>query len=115
MSSSISGGRAPAAGADEAVDRVTAPVRWGGIEPRSSPADNDAGAPAELLPPISWDQLERVMMAMAASPDRRLMVRHLLQGARRNAATAPAEETVREILCIGAALGGAEPALPPAA
>jgi hypothetical protein len=112
MSSQMPDGHASASRAGNAVDRVTEPVRWGAGSPF---ADNDAGGAADGLPPITWDQLEAVMTAMAASPDRRLMVHHLLQGARRNAASAPVEETVREILCIAAALGGAEPPLPPAA
>ena len=48
------------------------------------------------------------------SPDRALMVRHLLAGARRDADRLPVEETLRDILCIAAAAAG-EPAVRPAA
>lgn len=58
-----------------------------------------------LLPRIGWDQLEAVMAAMAASSDRELMVRHLLQGVRLEADGRSAEESFREILFIAALLG----------
>lgn len=96
MSSSVSG-RREAAAESKAAERITAPVRWG--EP---PARVAADGP-DLLPPMSWDQLESVLTGMAVSPDRAMMVRHLLAGARRDAGRQPAEETIRDILCIGAA------------
>ena len=108
MSSSVSG--RPAMAVDgEGAERITAPIRWG--ERRVPTGAADA---ADLLPPMGWDQLEAVLTAMAISPDRALMVRHLLAGARRDADRLPVEETFRDILCIAAAAAG-EPAVRPAA
>ena len=107
MSSSVSGRSAMAADG-EGSERVTTPIRWG--ERRAAPA---ATASADLLPPVSWAQLEAVLTAMAISSDRAIMVRHLLAGARRDADRAPVEETIRDILCIAGA--ATEPAARPAA
>lgn len=105
MSSSVSS-RSAVRIDGEAPERVTAPIRWG--EPASG-----TEASADFLPPVSWDQLEAVLAAMAVSPDRAIMVRHLLAGARRDADRLPVDETVRDILCIAAA--AVEPAGRPAA
>ena len=53
---------------------------------------------------MSWDQLEGVLVGMAATPERQLMARHLLQGARREVRECTAEATLREILFIAAAV-----------
>jgi hypothetical protein len=58
----------------------------------------------ERLPAISWEQLEAVMVDLADTEAKRLMVRHLVEGTRKQAAFLPVEETIREILCIGFAL-----------
>jgi hypothetical protein len=60
--------------------------------------------PAELLPTLRWDQLEAVMIELADTEAKRLMVRHLVEGVRKQAAFLPVQETIREILCIGFAL-----------
>lgn len=56
------------------------------------------------LPAISWSQLETVMITLADSDAKRLMVRHLVEGTRKQSAFLPTEETIREILCISFAL-----------
>jgi len=60
--------------------------------------------PAEDLPIIRWAQLEVVMLELADSETKRLMVRHLIEGIRKQSGYLPVEETLREILCIGFAL-----------
>ena len=56
------------------------------------------------LPPLRWDQLEAVLFSLADTPDKQRMTRYLVEGTRKQAAFLPAEETMREILCIGFAL-----------
>lgn len=70
----------------------------------------------EKLPAISWEQLEAVMINLADTEAKRLMVRHLVEGTRKQAAFLPVEETIREILCIGFALmdGDFQPQTPTA-
>jgi hypothetical protein len=70
----------------------------------------------EKLPSISWEQLEAVMINLADTEAKRLMVRHLVEGTRKQAAFLPVEETIREILCIGFALmdGDFQPQAPTA-
>ncbi|WP_374515109.1 hypothetical protein [Brevundimonas sp.] len=110
MSSDVTGARQGAADG-ETSGRGTAPIRWRGRAPAAAPA----AAAADLLPPISWAQLEEVLSAMAVTTDQALMVRHLLAGARRDAPRLPVEETIRDILCIGAAVAPVEPIARPAA
>lgn len=105
MSSRVSGRSAIPADGEES-GRVTAPIRWGAR--RLAPA---ATIPTDLLPPVSWTQLEAVLTAMAIGSDRAIMVRHLLAGARRDADQLPVEEMIRDILCIAGA--ACEPALRP--
>lgn len=68
------------------------------------------------LPTIRWEQLETVMIDLADTEAKRLMVRHLVEGTRKQAAFLPVEETIREILCIGFALmdGDFQPQTPTA-
>jgi hypothetical protein len=109
MSSGISRGpRSPTGAAASAAAAIVSPSPWDGAEPRLRvAADNDAGASPETLPPLDWDQLETVLTGLAGSDDRRLMVRHLLHGARRQADALSPEDLLREIVCIGvAAMGG---------
>lgn len=58
----------------------------------------------ETFPTMRWDQLEAVMIELADTEAKRLMVRHLVEGTRKQAAFLPVEETIREVLCIGFAL-----------
>lgn len=59
--------------------------------------------PAEL-PPLSWDLVETVMLSLAPTASKQLIVRHLVEGTRKQAPFLPAEETFREILWISFAL-----------
>ncbi|GAA0655539.1 hypothetical protein [Brevundimonas lenta] len=56
------------------------------------------------LPAMRWSQLESVMISLADTDAKRLMVRHLVEGTRKQAAFLPVEETIREVLCISFAL-----------
>lgn len=63
----------------------------------------DHSAAADL-PAMQWSQLETVLLELADSETKRLMVRHLIEGIRKQSGFLPVEETLREILCIGFAL-----------
>jgi hypothetical protein len=56
------------------------------------------------LPSMTWTQLETVMLSLANSDTKKLIVTHLVEGTRKQAPFLPAEEVIREILCIGFAL-----------
>lgn len=58
----------------------------------------------DIFPTMRWEQLETVMIDLADTEAKRLMVRHLVEGTRKQAAFLPVEETIREVLCIGFAL-----------
>lgn len=65
------------------------------------------------VPEISWTQLQAVLLALADTPMKRMMVQHLVEGTRKQATFLSPESTFREILHIGAALldTGFEPAV----
>ena len=54
----------------------------------------------ETLPPFSWEQLERQLVDLAATPTQASMARHLVSGTRKLAAFKPSEMVLREILCM---------------
>jgi hypothetical protein len=56
------------------------------------------------LPPLTWDQLEAVLISLADTADKQRLTRYLVEGTRKQAPFLPADETMREILCIGFAL-----------
>lgn len=56
------------------------------------------------LPGISWAQLQTVLLSLADTPVKQMMVNHLVGGTRKQAAFLSPEATFREILHIGAAL-----------
>jgi hypothetical protein len=56
------------------------------------------------LPNISWKQLQAVLLSLADTPVKQMMVNHLVGGTRKQAAFLSPEATFREILHIGAAL-----------
>jgi hypothetical protein len=58
----------------------------------------------ERLPDFSWPQLQTVLLELADTPMKRMMVQHLVEGTRKQAAFLTPESTFREILHIGAAL-----------
>ncbi|MEY4555006.1 MAG: hypothetical protein RL093_125 [Pseudomonadota bacterium] len=56
------------------------------------------------LPSISWAELQTVLLSLADTPVKQMMVNHLVGGTRKQAAFLSPETTFREILHIGAAL-----------
>lgn len=56
------------------------------------------------VPSISWAELQTVLLSLADTPVKQMMVNHLVGGTRKQAAFLSPEATFREILHIGAAL-----------
>jgi len=65
---------------------------------------SDPMIPDDYVPPIRWDQLEAVLTGLADTEDKRRMTRYLVEGTRKQSPFLPADETMREILCISFAL-----------
>jgi hypothetical protein len=59
---------------------------------------------AEMLPPITWSELERQLTNLSASPAGASMVRDLVAATRKQASFKPNELVMREILCIASAV-----------
>ncbi|USQ95136.1 hypothetical protein [Caulobacter sp. RL271] len=59
---------------------------------------------AELLPPITWSELERQLMNLALTPTAAAMVPDLVAATRKQASFKPNELVMREILCIASAV-----------
>jgi hypothetical protein len=57
------------------------------------------GVKGEVIPPFSWEQLERQLADLAATPAQADMARHLVSATRKLAAFKPSEMVLREILC----------------
>jgi len=64
-------------------------TRW----PESSKRD-------EPVPTFTWDQLERQLVDLAATPAQAAMARHLVSANRKLAPFKPSEMVLREILCM---------------
>jgi hypothetical protein len=54
----------------------------------------------ETIPTFSWDQLERQLVDLAATPAQATMARHLVSATRKLAPFKPSEMVLREILCM---------------
>jgi hypothetical protein len=54
----------------------------------------------ENLPNFSWEQLERQLVDLAATPAQASMARHMVSGTRKLAPFKPTEMVLREILCL---------------
>jgi hypothetical protein len=54
----------------------------------------------ESLPNFSWDQLERQLVDLAATPAQASMAQHLVSATRKMAPFKPSEMVLREILCM---------------
>ena len=54
----------------------------------------------ETLPTLTWTQLERQLVDLAATPAQAKMAQHLVSGTRKLAAFKPPEMVLREILCM---------------
>jgi hypothetical protein len=59
-----------------------------------------AGSRQETIPTFSWDQLERQLADLAATPAQESMVQHLISATRKLAPFKPSEMVLREILCM---------------
>ncbi len=59
---------------------------------------------AEQLPPITWGELERQLISLAATPSSASMVQDLMTATRKQAPFKPSEMVMREILCIASAV-----------
>lgn len=57
-----------------------------------------------LLPDMTWAQLQAVLLGLADTPMKRMMVHHLVEGTRKQTAFLTPEGALKEILYIGAAL-----------
>lgn len=54
----------------------------------------------EMIPSFSWDQLERQLVDLSATPAQASMARHLVSATRKLAPFKPSEMVLREILCM---------------
>jgi hypothetical protein len=54
----------------------------------------------EHIPSFSWEQLERQLADLAATPAQAAMAQHLVSATRKLAPFKPAEMVLREILCM---------------
>src|SRR5687768_2853354 len=54
----------------------------------------------EFIPAFSWEQLERQLVDLAATPTQASMARHLVSATRKLAPFKPPEMVLREILCL---------------
>ena len=54
----------------------------------------------ENLPTFSWEQLERQLVDLAATPAQATMARHLVSATQKLAPFKPTEMVLREVLCL---------------
>ena len=54
----------------------------------------------EIIPNFSWDQLERQLVDLSATPAQASMAMHLVSATRKLAPFKPSEMVLREILCM---------------
>ena len=54
----------------------------------------------EAIPDFTWDQLERQLVDLAATPAQASMASHLVSATRKLAPFKPSEMVLREILCM---------------
>lgn len=59
---------------------------------------------SDLLPPITWSELERQLTSLSATAAGAAMVHDLVSATRKQATFKPSELVMREILCIASAL-----------
>ena len=58
----------------------------------------------DLIPGITWTQLQIILTSFADTPVKKTMVEHLVEGTRKQAPFLTAEGSFKEILYIGAVL-----------
>lgn len=61
-------------------------------------------ANTDLIPAVSWAGVEAILMGMANTPDKRLMVRHLVEGTRKQAPFLTPEGVMTELFYLATAL-----------
>jgi len=57
-----------------------------------------------LIPSISWASVETILIRMASTEDKRMMVTHLVQGTRKQAPFLTPEGVLAELFYVAAAL-----------
>jgi len=57
-----------------------------------------------LLPPVSWATVETILLRMATTEDKRLMVRHLVEGTRKQSPFLTSEGVLAELFYLASAL-----------
>lgn len=58
----------------------------------------------DLIPGVTWSQLQTVLMSLADTPVKKTMVHHLVEGTRKQAPFLTAEGSLKEIIYIGAVM-----------
>nr|WP_314188012.1 hypothetical protein [uncultured Brevundimonas sp.] len=58
----------------------------------------------DTIPPVSWSEMEVILLGMASSENKRRMVRHLMEGARKQAPFMTAGGIMTELVYIAAAM-----------
>ncbi len=58
----------------------------------------------DLIPAVSWAGVEAILLGMAHTPDKRLMVRHLVEGTRKQAPFLTPEGVMAELFYLATAL-----------
>ncbi|WP_225897134.1 hypothetical protein [Brevundimonas goettingensis] len=61
-------------------------------------------AKQDLVPAVSWNGVEAILMGMANTPDKRLMVGHLVEGTRKQAPFLTPEGVMAELFYLATAL-----------
>lgn len=57
-----------------------------------------------IIPPISWSEMEAILMGLATTDTKRFMVRHLMEGARKQAPFMTSAGVMTELVYIAAAM-----------
>jgi len=57
-----------------------------------------------MIPPVTWTSVEAILLGMAGTEDKRIMVRHLVEGTRKQAPFLTPEGVLSELFYLAAAL-----------
>lgn len=57
-----------------------------------------------LIPPVTWGAVETILLQMATSEDKRMMVTHLVEGTRKQAPFLTSDGVLAELFYLAAAL-----------
>jgi hypothetical protein len=58
----------------------------------------------DTIPPVSWCEMEAILLGMATTDTKRCMVRHLMEGARKQAPFMATAGVMTELIYIAAAM-----------